>query len=697
MRSRELLDRQRAARADRSRRRRRRRRTPRGSSPPARTILVAGHVDLRRSPIRLRAVARSSARRRGGRAGAMTSADVRPRLCASATPRPTRWASSTTRTTSSGSRWRAPICCGRSGWTLPRDGSDGRVAAGDRSALRVSRGRRGTTTSSRFGRRAGCCRRCGWSSTTRSCVWPTRSTVAATRPHRARGARSRRAAVPAAGARPGGVRMKALVTGAAGFIGSHLSAALLDRGARRRRPRLLHRLLPAARSRKRNLAATAGAAGLSRSSRRARRRPTSRALLDGVTHVFHLAAQAGVRKSWGRDFRIYTDEQRRRHAAAARGLRRPAARSGSSTPRARRSTATTSRIPMREDALPQPVSPYGVTKLAAEHLCHLYYVNHGVPTTSLRYFTVYGPRQRPDMAFHRFITRGADRRSRSRSTATASRRATSRSSTDAVAATIAAGDRGRAGRASITSAAARGVGQPGARDHRPAARAAARTSGASRRRRATCATPSPTRRGRAPTWVSRPQVSLEEGLAAEYRWLAGRLPRAAALHESMHCCSERLVVDARLAGASRPALSAVAAAWLERGRKSRRPARPSPTSSCSSAAPRRSTRSTGSTAREYFRRAGRHLSAEPVPRRRQARPRRHLPRRGLGRVVRPGAERVPRVPAFYPTHAAPTTRSTSSGWRTSSRCTSAERDQTETREAHQGADSVRRALSATAS
>jgi nucleoside-diphosphate-sugar epimerase len=61
-------------------------------------------------------------------------------------------------------------------------------------------------------------------------------------------------------------------------------------------------------------------------------------------------------------------------------------------------------MPMREDAMVQPVSPYGVTKLAAEHLCHLYYVNHGVPTVSLRYFTVYGPRQRPDMGFNRFFS-----------------------------------------------------------------------------------------------------------------------------------------------------------------------------------------------------------------------------------------------------------------------------------------------------
>jgi UDP-glucose 4-epimerase len=59
---------------------------------------------------------------------------------------------------------------------------------------------------------------------------------------------------------------------------------------------------------------------------------------------------------------------------------------------------------MREEARPQPVSPYGVTKLSAEQLCYLYYVNHSVPTVSLRYFTVYGPRQRPDMGFHRFFT-----------------------------------------------------------------------------------------------------------------------------------------------------------------------------------------------------------------------------------------------------------------------------------------------------
>jgi len=59
---------------------------------------------------------------------------------------------------------------------------------------------------------------------------------------------------------------------------------------------------------------------------------------------------------------------------------------------------------MREDVRVQPVSPYGVTKLAGEQLCFLYHVNHGVPTVALRLFTVYGPRQRPDMGFHRFLT-----------------------------------------------------------------------------------------------------------------------------------------------------------------------------------------------------------------------------------------------------------------------------------------------------
>ncbi len=113
-------------------------------------------------------------------------------------------------------------------------------------------------------------------------------------------------------------------------------------------------------------------------------------VLDGVTHVFHLAAQAGVRGSWGDQFRSYTSHnidatQRLLEAVKSRPIERLVYASSSSV------YGDRAVIPMREDAMPQPLSPYGVTKLAAEHLCHLYHVNHGVPAVSLRYFTVYGP------------------------------------------------------------------------------------------------------------------------------------------------------------------------------------------------------------------------------------------------------------------------------------------------------------------
>jgi len=125
--------------------------------------------------------------------------------------------------------------------------------------------------------------------------------------------------------------------------------------------------------------------------------------LHDRTHVFHLAAQAGVRKSWGSDFAIYSVnniEATQRLLEAAMGM--PALErlvySSSSSVYGDRVP-----MPMREDALPEPVSPYGVSKLAAEQLCYLYFANFGVPAVSLRYFTVYGPRQRPDMAFHKFL------------------------------------------------------------------------------------------------------------------------------------------------------------------------------------------------------------------------------------------------------------------------------------------------------
>lgn len=195
--------------------------------------------------------------------------------------------------------------------------------------------------------------------------------------------------------------MKALVTGGAGFIGSHLSEHLLADGAEVVALDCFTDYYPRP-LKERNLSALIGRPGYSFVEGAIGDTDLS-ALLDGVTHVFHLAAQAGVRKSWGRDFRIYTGlnvdaTQRLLEASVGRPIERLVYASSSSV------YGDEVTLPMHEEALPQPVSPYGVTKLAAEQLCHLYFVNHAVPTVSLRYFTVYGPRQRPDMGFNRFFT-----------------------------------------------------------------------------------------------------------------------------------------------------------------------------------------------------------------------------------------------------------------------------------------------------
>ncbi|WP_018248597.1 NAD-dependent epimerase/dehydratase family protein [Orenia marismortui] len=125
-------------------------------------------------------------------------------------------------------------------------------------------------------------------------------------------------------------------------------------------------------------------------------------LLEGVDYVYHQAAQAGVRASWGSNFDIYTDNnirltQQLLEAAKESKIKKFVYASSSSV------YGDTDQLPMRENNYLQPVSPYGVSKLAAENLCYLYWKNFGVPTISLRYFTVFGERQRPDMAFHIFI------------------------------------------------------------------------------------------------------------------------------------------------------------------------------------------------------------------------------------------------------------------------------------------------------
>lgn len=125
-------------------------------------------------------------------------------------------------------------------------------------------------------------------------------------------------------------------------------------------------------------------------------------ILQGMDWVFHQAAQAGVRASWGEEFSIYSSSnilatQQLLEAAREAGIAKFIYASSSSV------YGETDDLPMREEGRTRPVSPYGVSKLAAENLCQLYYHNFGLPVISLRYFTVFGERQRPDMAFHIFI------------------------------------------------------------------------------------------------------------------------------------------------------------------------------------------------------------------------------------------------------------------------------------------------------
>ncbi|HEY8798270.1 MAG TPA: NAD-dependent epimerase/dehydratase family protein [Candidatus Dormibacteraeota bacterium] len=202
--------------------------------------------------------------------------------------------------------------------------------------------------------------------------------------------------------------MRVVVTGAAGFIGSHLSERLLAAG---------HEVVGIdcftdyyERSRKEQNLET------SRSSDRFRFAAADLVdadlapLLDGAAVVYHLAGQPGVRPSWGSQFDRYVRDnviatQRLLEALKEAPIKRFVFAGSSSV------YGDAERFPTKETALPRPVSPYGVTKLAAEHLTHLYTRNFGIPAVSVRYFTVYGPRQRPDMAFSRFMqamTDGAD-------------------------------------------------------------------------------------------------------------------------------------------------------------------------------------------------------------------------------------------------------------------------------------------------
>ena len=202
--------------------------------------------------------------------------------------------------------------------------------------------------------------------------------------------------------------MKVAVTGAAGFIGSHLCERLLAAGddvvgidcfSDYYERTLKEQNLAGSRSHDHFLFNEADLVDADLPP-----------LLDGAEVVYHLAGQPGVRPSWGNQFDRYVRDnviatQRLLEALKGTPIKRLVFAGSSSV------YGDAEMFPTKESALPRPVSPYGVTKLAAEHLTHLYTRNFGTPAVSVRYFTVYGPRQRPDMAFSRFmkaLTAGKD-------------------------------------------------------------------------------------------------------------------------------------------------------------------------------------------------------------------------------------------------------------------------------------------------
>ncbi len=195
--------------------------------------------------------------------------------------------------------------------------------------------------------------------------------------------------------------MAYLITGCAGFIGSRLCEVLIERGEQVIGIDALTDYYNPNAKRK----------NLSSIEKNERFRFVEgdlvtddlRPLLEQADCVFHTAGQPGVRGSWGERF----DEYVRNNIQATQKLLE-SIKSLQKDIRVIFSSSSsiygnTNQLPTSESALPRPFSPYGTTKLAAEHLCSLYFANYKIPTVSLRYFTVYGPFQRPDMAFHIFI------------------------------------------------------------------------------------------------------------------------------------------------------------------------------------------------------------------------------------------------------------------------------------------------------
>jgi UDP-glucuronate 4-epimerase len=305
--------------------------------------------------------------------------------------------------------------------------------------------------------------------------------------------------------------MKYLVTGAAGFIGSHLAESLVAAGHDVLGVDSFTDYYDPARKRENTAALDVVEADLVTAS--------LDLLLDGVDAVFHLAGQPGVRASFGPDFEHYV--QRNVHASGR--LFEAAARHGVRVVHASSSSiyGDAESYPTPEDALPQPISPYGVTKLCVEHLAYAHARTNGLDAVCVRFFTVYGPRQRPDMAFTPLLEALASRETyRLFGDGSASRSFTFVD--DAVAGTIAAMERGRRGETYNV-----GGGEEGTM--RDAIALAEEISGRELVLERHAPAVGDVKRTRADVakaeaelgWA--PTTSLEDGLRTQWAWVAGRV------------------------------------------------------------------------------------------------------------------------------------------------------------------------------
>jgi UDP-glucuronate 4-epimerase len=309
--------------------------------------------------------------------------------------------------------------------------------------------------------------------------------------------------------------MRYLVTGAAGFIGSHLAESLVAAGHDVVGLDSFNDYYDPARKRENAESLDIIEADLVTAS--------LDLVLDRVDGVFHLAGQPGVRSSWGDGFQLYLDRnlrasQRLFEAAADRGVRVVFASSSSIY-------GDAERYPTAEDVPPRPISPYGITKLACEHLAAAVKKARGLDAIPLRYFTVYGPRQRPDMAFTTMLTALArDEPFQLFGDGTAARSFTYVA--DAVAATIAAMERGRSGEIY-------NVGGGDEATMNEAIGLAERVSGRTLAVERADAAPGDVRRTKADVAKAaadldwRPRTPLEKGMRAHWDWAAAAVESAA--------------------------------------------------------------------------------------------------------------------------------------------------------------------------